>query len=414
MESLATLGSDKSVTTINAILTEIFTGIKPKRIIIYREDPPAREIKDGLEKALNYVNVDTSVEPIIVGYGIDKWRSTLSNADIDVFDVTPGRKYMALSASSYSKAKQIRYVYLKKESEGYRIFGYVPFNMIEVLDIRSGDKIDFDPPLTKESDNVESTLGIDELRAFINILSLHGIKLDLDYLGLEDNEICLTRAGIVKYEEEKYIESEVKNESLFLADTNIYISLGSRLAELIPRYRLLSSRNTYNELKNRSSNTTQKSDENLIKFTLGLQAYQYLHPTPPITSQVSTSGDIGLIDEAVKLKSNINNKVVLLTADQGVAIAAQNKGLNVIYLEKKIKAKDVNCDNLDVNCGELIQCLSYFRKRITIPFDNKGVAEISPDYSNIHKRNSKVKVLNKKYNFAKMLEILSRTISGKL
>ncbi|WP_158011700.1 hypothetical protein AB1303_00920 [Saccharolobus solfataricus] len=35
---LGTLGSDKSVTTVDAIMTEIFTGIKLDEIRIYRED----------------------------------------------------------------------------------------------------------------------------------------------------------------------------------------------------------------------------------------------------------------------------------------------------------------------------------------------------------------------------------------
>jgi hypothetical protein len=36
---LAVLGSNKLVTTINSIVTEIFTGLSPSKIIILKEKP---------------------------------------------------------------------------------------------------------------------------------------------------------------------------------------------------------------------------------------------------------------------------------------------------------------------------------------------------------------------------------------
>lgn len=42
---LGTLGSDKSVTTINAVMTEVFAGVKPDEIRIYRKTQPSMSSK---------------------------------------------------------------------------------------------------------------------------------------------------------------------------------------------------------------------------------------------------------------------------------------------------------------------------------------------------------------------------------
>jgi len=226
MDTLATLGSDKSVTTINAIMTELLTDIKPRKVIILRETPSNKDIRDGLRKALSYLGIEAEIQEKVIGEGVTNWRVKVSEKDVDVFDITPGRKYMALVSAEYSKAKEVRYIYLKNESEGYRIFGYVPFQKLKIFNMRTGEEIKLSqPPITKTLDS-KSRLDIESLTALYNILSLHGnvkVKVGERYVEEEEDEfieLCKSRAGVIVYEEEEEI---VKAEdAFFLADTNVY------------------------------------------------------------------------------------------------------------------------------------------------------------------------------------------------
>lgn len=416
MPILATLGSDKSVTTINAILTEIFTGLNPNKIIIFREDSPKKDIK-GMEKVLKYLGINASIEEKVIGEGIKLWREKIRNEEINIFDITPGRKYMALSATYYSRAEEIRYVYLKDEREGYHIFGYVPFEQLKVINVRTGDEISYDPPLTQNVNEAESLLDVDSLRAFINILGLHG-KVEINGIDLENpdqvEEICLFRSGKYKYEEEKDIVKEAERGSLFLADTNVYIRLGNRLRSLVHTkkygFRLLSSKNTFNELYNHTAQDTQKIDENKVKFILGMLSYRSLH-VPPITSQVRSSGDMGLINEALEIKKNVEDNVVLITADKALGLTAQSKGLRTIILSKV--RKEIG----EGDIGELLFCLSFYndylsdiKRTIEILLNGSKIAELH-SYYHLQERRVKVRVVDKRYNYPKILEILSEILA---
>ncbi|WP_162268489.1 hypothetical protein AB1303_00915 [Saccharolobus solfataricus] len=47
------------------------------------------------------------------------WKNKISNEKINVLDITPGRKYMAIIGSNYVQADEVRYAYLKDERKGY-------------------------------------------------------------------------------------------------------------------------------------------------------------------------------------------------------------------------------------------------------------------------------------------------------
>ena len=88
---LATLGSSRLVTTLDAIMTELFTGIKPDRILILSEE--ARELDlTNITKPFG-INAETKV--LELGVGINSWREKVRDISMDVADITPGRKYMA-------------------------------------------------------------------------------------------------------------------------------------------------------------------------------------------------------------------------------------------------------------------------------------------------------------------------------
>ncbi|QIW24079.1 hypothetical protein EWF20_07935 [Sulfolobus sp. S-194] len=141
---LGTLGSNKLVTTTNAILTEVFTGVKPDKILILSEETPERDYTK-ISNILKLFGINSSIAIEVIGKWIKEWKDKLPRIKMDIIDITPGRKYMALATYVYSNTQEIRYVYLKEESEGYRVFGYVPFHDLVVYNVRSGEVIDFDP-----------------------------------------------------------------------------------------------------------------------------------------------------------------------------------------------------------------------------------------------------------------------------
>ncbi|QXJ32049.1 PIN domain-containing protein [Saccharolobus shibatae] len=421
MQSLATLGSNKSVTTINAIMTEIFTDVKPTKIEILRETPPSRDIRQGFKKALNYMGINAEINDVMIGVSVNKWRDEIKKYEYDILDITPGRKYMALTSANYGKANQVRYIYLRNESQGYRIFGYVPFEEIEIFDIRNGNEIKIsNPPHTTVNDR-NSTLGIESLKALYNILSLYGevrIKIGRDYVEeMNDDkivELCKMRSGMISFEEEKRIKDSLNKEDVyFVADTNVYINLGNRIRELFwgqeKGFRLIPLLAVYKELSEKL-NSTQR-DEKLVVFRLGMAAFKNVHLAlvPQLEDRLSKIGDVEVMNEVKKLKSALPNNVVLVTMDKNLA---SNISLNVktITLEKRVT-------NKQYDMGEFLHCLSYYpqysfnkgiRKDLYLELEGKDVAKISYNTEDLLTVN--VETLDIKYNYAKVLEVLKDVI----
>lgn len=386
---LAVLGSDKLVTTMNAILTEIFTGELPDEIHVLFEDKP----KTDINKIVDIVSLfkkGIKVVPNIIGEGISRWREKVSKLDIDIADVTPGRKYMAVAVYSYSKAKEVRYVYIKNEREGYRVFGYIPFSEVSVTELRTGNNIPLKPVNVLNKDpNVINKLSPDSVRALINLHSLQGdvkIRIDSDELkpeelidyvyenssrNLEEYRICGLRSGILRFKEENEIKEYAKRGYVILADTNVYINLGMRLRELTYSKEfgsmLLPTKAIYNELQNKTIST--QKDKSLMKFYLANMSFKKLHP-PPVPTDFKGIGDVALINEAKALKSELLYNIAIVTSDSGVMHSA-----SVQVTKDIVGLHDIIKGDLE-GIGEFLYCLSFYKKRIEILVNNKVTATI--------------------------------------
>ncbi|AOL17876.1 hypothetical protein BFU36_12965 [Sulfolobus sp. A20] len=374
------------VTPTNAILTEVFTGILPDEIYILSEDSKNQQKIPLISQMLSLFGKEVKVKSEVVGEGVEKWRNYVSNLDVDIADITPGRKYMAISVYAYSKANEVRYVYIKNESQGYKVFGYIPFDQVKVIDVRQGTQVPFNPIDVKKGKDTYD-LSDDSIRALINIYSLLGeVKIVIDGIEVNDlreyvkeseaykrgeNEVllCATRAGLLRYKEEEDIVKKARQGSFFVADTNVYIKLGTRISNLIydREYgrRLLPTRTIFNEIDNYAK-STQKGEKQVI-FQLASYTFRSLH-APPLATESNNVGDVEFVNETKKLKGELDH-VTLITADQGVANSAKSRGVDVIFLDK---LTDGNLDGI----GEFLHCLSIFRKRIEIKVNNKSMGEI--------------------------------------
>ncbi|AEB95263.1 PIN domain-containing protein [Metallosphaera cuprina] len=413
---LSTLGSNKYVTTVNAILTEVFTGVKPDEITVYRESESLsmERRKNDLLDALRLLGLKPQVKEVTLEPEITKWRDVMSRDESDVFDLTPGRKYMALSAY-YSNAKELRYVYLKNESYGYKVFGYVPFEDLSVIDVRSGRGVNFDPPPTSDAPE-RSRLLPESLTALINILSLRG-KVETLISDSEYESLCKMRAGEIVYEEENEIREAAK-DSLILVDTNVYINIGPRLERLTRSergVRLIPLRSVYNELLAKVNGGSK--DRNLYKFIMGLESYRDIHKVPPdkvpsygdgkMQQKGPPYGDREIVEELKRVKQSVEDKVVFVTADVENGNKAHGNAIQTIILRNKVKSKR--------DVGELLHCLGSTRNldspnkdRVAeITLDGEIVAEVMytpPDLNG--EKLTEVRTLRKDLNYASMLEKL--------
>jgi len=420
---LATLGSDKSVTTINSIMTEILTDIKPSEIYVYRETAPKKPLH-GLKDVLKMLGISVEIHEKIIGEGVTTWKEKISKEDIDVFDITPGRKYMALASANYSHAREVRYVYLKDESQGYRIFGYAPFEKLKVFRMNDGKEIKINPPpYTLDSLNREAMLDAESLTALYNTLKLHGevkLRIGFDYVEDLDDEFiktCKIRSGMLRFKEEEEISKYLKPDSgcVFIADTNVYINLGNRIGKLFYEkskgFMLFPSVSVYKELKYKLEGT-QKGDQKLVLFRLGMNAYNNIHKSfiPEVKKNIeeknknNNMGDVALKVEAENLKRNLPYNVIIITGDKGLALSSHS--VKTLLLKELSPSKDYDM-------GEFLYCLSfseyyYEGKRLRIEVNGKEVAEIVND--NDYK--VKVKTLDPKYNYAKVLESLMELSRG--
>jgi len=391
---LATLGSNKLVTTLDSIMTELFTGIKPDKILILSEE--ARELDlTNITKSFG-INAETKV--LQLGVGINEWREKVKEISMDVADITPGRKYMAIAVLNYSRAEEVRYAYLREEAKGYHVFGYVPLQEITVFDVRRGTSVPYEPPKTIPNLPRKVEIGVESLKALVNLYSLLG---EVDYDENFD-ELCKLRSGGVRFREEEKVREYVRKGYFFLADVNAYVFLGERLAEITwdrdngPR--LLPSRSTYNELL-RLTKSTQKGED--PKFFLAMSSYRRIHKQIPV-SEFNRGSDVALIEEAKALKRELPAPLAVISGNQGVRRSGVSQGVEVILLYDKTKGQ------LDV--GEFLFCGSFY-KDIMISVDGEPFAKVLksefPD-----ERKVTVETLKPEYNYAYVLSQLEETMKN--
>jgi hypothetical protein len=392
---LATLGSNKLVTTLDAIMTELFTGIRPDEILILSEE--AREL--DLTNIMKSFGINAETKVLELGVGINSWREKVKDISIDVADITPGRKYMAIAVLNYSQAKEVRYAYLKEEVKGYHIFGYVPLQEITVFDVRKGTSVSYDPPKTVPNLPKKVEIEVESLKALVNLYSLLG-KVDYD----EDfDELCKLRSGGVRFKEEEKIREYVKKGYFFLADVNVYVNLGERLAEITwdrengPR--LLASRSTYNELLRLTKSTQKGSDP---KFFLAMSSYRRIHKQIPV-SEFNRGSDVALIEEAKALKKELPAPLAVISGDMGVRRSGMSQGVEVILLHDRMKGQP--------DVGELLYCGSFYRD-IEISVDGVPFAKVlKSDFPD--EKKVTVETLKSEYNYAYVLSQLEEIMKNK-
>ena len=237
---LGILGSDKLVTTTNALMYEVFAGVVPDEVVIFTEDPPKTTF-DKLSEALLLLGVKPKIRYVVLGEDFSKWGEAFSQ--VDIVDVTPRRKITALIAASTTKGK-VRYAYLKEEVRGYRVFGYVPLQQIRLIELPMFKQVAMSAKHTVSVG--EATLDREGLIAMYNLNTLLGevsfsfgslpIPVTLEELlqnkvtlTQEDQQYfntCIKRAGYIQYEEEKEI---AQTQDTLTFDTNVYIELGERV-----------------------------------------------------------------------------------------------------------------------------------------------------------------------------------------
>lgn len=392
---LATLGSNKLVTTLDAIMTQIFTGIKPDKILILSEE--ARDI--DLTEVMKSFGINAETKVLELGVGINNWREKIKDINIDVADITPGRKYMAITVLNYSQAREVRYAYLKEEDKGYHIFGYVPLQEIIVYDVRKGTSVPYEPPKTVQSLPKKVKIEVESLKALLNLYSLLG-KVDYD----EDfEELCKLRSGDIRFKEEEEIRQYVKKGYYFLADVNTYINLGERLAKITwdkeTGPRLLASKSTYNELL-RLTKSTQKGED--FKFHLAMSSYRRIHKQVPV-SESDRGSDVALIDEAKALKKEFPAPLAVISSDMRFSVSGKSQGVEVILLHDKVKGqRDV---------GELLFCESFYKNSIEISVDGEPFARILKSDSP-YERKVTIETLKAEYNYAYVLSKLEEILKN--
>ncbi|BCU68021.1 hypothetical protein HS7_14580 [Sulfolobales archaeon HS-7] len=395
----ATLGSDKLITTVDAIMTEIFTGIKPNKILILSESV---KVDKDLRPVLRSVGIDSDVELRMVGKGIKRWREEISSLNVDVADVTPGRKYMAMVILNYTPA-EVRYAYVEREELGYKVFGYIPLNQVKVYNVRTGDEVAYEPPLTIEGLPTESKLSPIGIEAVYNLFSFIG-KVDYDPKPQEhsEEEICARRGGFIRFKEEEKIGDFVNGGAYLLADTNVYVNVEERLGRLTwnkkDGRKLLASRAVYNEILNHVQSTQKDSN---VKFHLAMMSYKRLHQ-PPITTIEKGSGDIPLIREARDLKRELPDPLILTTSDVALSNAAKSSGVETLLLRTPITSSEGST-------GELIYCMSFF-KDVTLTVDGEDFAIVKKNKTFEDK--TSVISLKRNYNYPNMIQLLEELIEG--
>jgi|SRR5579875_2258918 len=401
---LGILGSDKLVTTTNALMHELFAGALPDEVVIFAEDPPKTTF-DRLSEALLLLGLKPKIKYVVLGEDFSKWGEAFS--EVDIVDVTPGRKITALIAASTTRGK-VRYAYLKEEARGYRVFGYVPLQQIKLIELPEFKEVAMSAKHTVSAG--EATLDKEGLTAMYNLYTLSG-QVNIRFGSLptpatleellqnkvtltqEDQQYlhtCAKRAGYIQYEEEKEI---AQTQDTLTFDTNIYIELGERVLRKARKTHPL--RSVYDELDRVSLNYNKRPTPDEAKFLLGMADYTLIHGAPP-PSLTKHSGDVGIIEEVMERKKHLET-LTLVTLDQALAQRARVRGIRTIHPHTPRRAQG--------DVGELLRTLAQYTD-IQIYIGNEQVASLKREDTNT----LKVVALRPQHNYAQLVQTLQKFI----
>ncbi len=188
---LAIPSSPSKSVVLSAIYREVLADGVPAEVHIISDSGPEafRAVRDVFSK-LEWSDTEVTLHGVS---GVSEWFTALDGLDVDVVDVTPGRKVhaLALYAQAAGSGARVRYSYLIDERRfGYMYPGYAPPYAVRLLEIHPELRdLGYGIPEALEQGSWEGDVTAKELHALINTtrtrwsdlrLAARGVNLRID------------------------------------------------------------------------------------------------------------------------------------------------------------------------------------------------------------------------------------------
>ncbi len=366
---LGVIGSLRGLVTSNVVGLETLTDLRIDEVVVFAEPGCDKTVvKELVSEACRAAWA--LVRVIELEEDPREWLEAVSRHDIDVVDITPGRKIHALSLllGALEVGARARYCYLVNEARyGYRYFGYAPPSNVKILEIgRSmivSEVLMRIPDFLSEGEFSPVRVAPEVLHSFLNIARIDHTNLVIEgcctRIELVDNgDVVLVNDFSQSFSNPRACEACgyddalwclesvapppnldevvakigrcVSNECILALDTNVAMRmLVDRLEDEVPRVRkylhvpeaVARELLTYLEQK-RGSEGVKK----LLGFVeLAKRGLVLAPPTGP-------RGDQAILSELRRLR-NERRCVCVATADQRLCLAAKSVANEAICVE---------------------------------------------------------------------------------
>ncbi len=398
MTVLGIVGSPSVRVVLNSLGLELLSGLVPDEIVVFVEDGELGEfVVDQVSRVVSVFEDRVPVRYVVLGRDFSRWFSL--GVDVDLIDITPGRKIHVLGLYAYASERGIpvRYAYVLDERRfGYRYFGYAPPYAIRLLEVVRGHvyplELKIPEPLVRV---VGEEFSVDPrvIHAYVNVLRSQATRVVINTCGsravlnvkyepvveeveetysgwrkracsISDLEWCLDRGKPVRISVEALRECASRGCSI-VVDTNVLVlGLLDEITTYTPKNLLeipppvMSELTTFLEAKGRAL-------ELHVPKMLGL-VEMWRHG---LTGMISHErGDQAIARYAQKLKSE-RKCVCMATGDRNLALLVKSMGIDTILVEQDQETSKLE----ETRLPETIECLTLHKgTRITIP----GVEEI--------------------------------------
>lgn len=354
---LAIPSSPSKSVVLSAIYREILADGIPAEIHIISDSGPeafraVRDVFSGLEWA------DTEVTLHEVS-GVGEWFAALDGLDVDVVDVTPGRKVhaLALYSQAVGSGARVRYSYLMDEQRfGYMYPGYAPPHAVKLFEIHPElRELVYRVPEALLRDPWEGEASVPVLHSLINTARVTGSELRVSSKNLtlrldiskepfsvaeargKYAEACLTYASFPSnvWEAVEEVRHCVRKGCAVVLDTNALMSgmneflnkhvsgYGSLVTHIEP---VMAEVMAFIEMKH--------SPDGLLRELAYLDAMVAGHVPTPKAARRSRRGDIEIIRSLNTVVAS-SPCTCFITADRNLATAVRAKGaVNAIFLRQ--------------------------------------------------------------------------------
>lgn len=429
MATLGIVGSPSIRVVLNSLGLELLSGLIPDKIVLFVEDESVgRVLVDYVSRVTGVLENKPSVEYVVLGRDFSRWFNP--GVDVDLIDITPGRKIHVLGLYAYASEYEVpvRYAYVLDERRfGYKYFGYAPPYAIRLLEVTRGHVYPLELKATEppvEASSSEFSVDPRVIHAYVNILRSQADKvvirtcsskaiLSVRYepviedvmesysdkrkwaCSIEDLEWCLDRGKPVRIDLEVLKECVSRGCSI-VVDTNILVlGLLDEIATYTPKNLLeipppvMSELTLFLEAKGRALETH-------IPRILGLLELWRHGLTTTISHE---RGDQAIARHAQRLKSE-RKCVCMITADKNLALLAKSMGINPVLVEQNHETSKLE----ETRLPQTIECLTLYKNtKITIP----GIEEIEiKDYKLLKEENIKIKTHVKKKKLFQLVKTL--------